>query len=578
MTTTSSEATTKELVALNADVVGYSKLLADNLAATTSTMEDYHRLVEDKIRAHGGDLVNFVGDNFMCVFEQATDAMATSIAITGAIEERNTDVPNEKRVRFRMGLDQGEVAITNDQYFGDALNIAARIQSIAAPGGVSVSGAVYRALDEPELRFHPMGRQDLKNIPEEVQVYRFADLPSGGGTSGTSRSLALESPSIAVLPIHTEMADDSVAAGAEMIRADLVHRLSQIRHLIVIDASDGQQAETLANYMLETGVVQLGEQIRVFAKLVDIGTWNVAASHKWTASTSDLFSLSDKISEEVANALEIDLIIGEPARIYADMGDPEAIQTIYNAWFDLNTGTQEGWVKAQSAFDSVAESHPDKPYGHTLGALAKWVAVGQGYVQDRERGLKESWDEAQRGIDTGDPTGLAQTVMASILVAQGQPANALETLEGLDIQRPTCDITFAVHGSVRRYLGEWEKAVDLTDTAMRLAAVNNPWYPTIQASSLYMGGRLEEAASTASTVIEFQPNNLEALLILAAAQQEMGMERRARATADLIRDRYPALDVDEWFSENPYQIPELVQRWKSNLRAAGVFDSAEQHN
>ena len=346
-----------------------------------------------------------------------------------------------------------------------------------------------------------------------------------------------------------------------------------IPHLNVIDASDGQAAEKSANYMLETGVVQLGEQVRVFAKLVDISTWNVAASHKWTASTGDLFSLSDEISEEVANALEIDLVIGEPARIYADIADPVAIQKIYNAWFDLNSGTQEGWARAQSGFESVAESHPDEPFGHTLGALAKWVGVGQGYVQDREVGLQEAWDEAQVGIDTGDPTGLGQTVMASILVAQGLPDNALETLEGLDIRRPTCDITFAVHGSVRRYLGQWEKAVDLTDTAMRLAAINNPWYPTIQASSLYMGGRLEEAASTAAAVVDYQPNNLEALLVLAAAQQEMGMERRARATAEMIKDRYPATDVDEWFSENPYQVPELVERWKTNLKAAGVIDS-----
>ena len=117
---------------------------------------------------------------------------------------------------------------------------------------------------------------------------------------------------------------------------------------------------------------------------------------------------------------------------------------------------------------------------------------------------------------------------------------ALEKVDGLEIQRPTCDITYAVEGSVRRYLGQWEKAIDLTDTAMRLTAVNKPWYPTIQACSLYMGGRLEQAASTAEAVLEYQPNNLEALLVLAAAQQEMGLERRARATAELIRDRYPA--------------------------------------
>ena len=107
---------------------------------------------------------------------------------------------------------------------------------------------------------------------------------------------------------------------------------------------------------------------------------------------------------------------------------------------------------------------------------------------------------------------------------------------------------------------------------MRLAAVNRPWYPTIQACSLYMGGRLEQAASTAEAVIAYQPNNLEALLVLAGAQQEMGLERRAKATAELIKDRYPATDIDKWLSNTPYQNPEMIDRWKQNLVAAGVIE------
>jgi tetratricopeptide (TPR) repeat protein len=200
------------------------------------------------------------------------------------------------------------------------------------------------------------------------------------------------------------------------------------------------------------------------------------------------------------------------------------------------------------------------------------VGAGEGYVQNPEAMLQDAWDQAQRGVDVGDPTGLSQTVQAAILMSRGLGEQALEKVDGLDIQRPTCDVTFAVEGSVRRYMGQWEQAVDLTDTAMRLTAVNRPWYPTIQACSLYMGGRLEQAASTAEAVIAYQPNNLEALLVLVGAQQEMGLERRAKATADLIKDRYPATDIDEWLSNNPYQVPEMIDRWKEQLTAAGVID------
>ena len=128
-------------------------------------------------------------------------------------------------------------------------------------------------------------------------------------------------------------------------------------------------------------------------------------------------------------------------------------------------------------------------------------------------------------------------------------------------------------GSVRRYLGDWEEAIDLTDTAMRLTGVNKPWYPTVQACSLYMGGRVEQAASVAEMVLEHQPNNLEALLVLAAAQVEMGLDRRARATAELIKERFPSVNVESWLADNPYQEREMVDRWKRDLVSAGVLES-----
>ncbi|HUO47165.1 MAG TPA: hypothetical protein VM470_10090 [Acidimicrobiia bacterium] len=127
--------------------------------------------------------------------------------------------------------------------------------------------------------------------------------------------------------------------------------------------------------------------------------------------------------------------------------------------------------------------------------------------------------------------------------------------------------------SATRYLGQWEKSVELLDRAMRLTQVINPWYPTIQACSLYIGHRLEGAASTAEAVLEHQPHNLEALLVLAASQHEMGLDRRARATAELVKERYPAMDVDAWLAAHPYQSPLLVERWRKTLTELGLIKS-----
>ena len=174
-------------VALNADVVGYSALVADDVEGTSAIMTGYRRLVNDMVTGRGGTLAHFVGDSFMAIFEDAMTALAAAIAIATELERRNVDRPTSRRVEFRMGMDMGPMTSADGDHHGDALNIAARIQAIARAGGLAVSGRVYRALDEPALRFRPMGRQRLKNIPEQVEVYEFSDLPTSAAPRRWSR-------------------------------------------------------------------------------------------------------------------------------------------------------------------------------------------------------------------------------------------------------------------------------------------------------------------------------------------------------------------------------------------------------
>jgi adenylate cyclase len=566
-----------ELVALNADIVGFSRLMADDFEGTKATVESNRHLVEERISAAGGTLTDFVGDNFMAVFRDPKNAVQTAIAIAEEIEARNGEISESHRIRFRMGIDQGEVAASGDGYYGDALNIAARIQSLARPGGVSISGRVYRALDEPALRFLSIGRKKLKNIPEPVEVYEFADLPAGGTVIARRRTLSLETPTLAVLPIHTEMVDDSVRAAAGVVRGDLLHRLARVPELNVVDATlepGGGEPGGNARYMVETGVHQFGEQVRVFATLFDVTTMNVVKSHKWTANVAEMLTLSDTLSDEVARSVEIDLVVGEPAGLYWELDDPQAIERIYLGWYHFRTDTQEGWSKALRLFSEVAESHPDQPYGLVLSAFAHFVGAGNGWASDPEAALLKARDQAQVAFDLGDPTGMAKAVQAAVLMAQGRVEESLATMDQLVITRPTCDVTYGLEGSVRRYLGQWEKAVDLLDVAMRLTGINKPWYPTVKACSLFIGGRVERAASIAEEVLEYQPNNLEALLVLAAAQVEMGLERRARATAQLVRERFPSTDFAAWIDRSPYQSDETVNRWKGDLVSAGLIEAA----
>jgi adenylate cyclase len=562
-----------EQVALNADVVGYSALIADDLEAMTRTMRTFHDLVEAEVSARDGVLANFVGDQFMAVFDGAIDALGAAIAITKAIEEHNAEIPPARRARFRMGLDLGPVEATSSGYHGDALNIAARVQAAAPPGGISVSGRVYRAIDEPELRFRAVGTKRMKNIPEGVDVYEFADLPSIRVESAKG-SLDLDYPTVAILPIHTDHVDDQVRSAAEVLRADLVHRLARVPQLNLIDAQatvGGNPQDLNARYMLETGVHQFGDTVRLFATLFDVGTINVVKSHKWTAPIGELVAESDEIADEVAGAIEVELIIGEPAQLYATLDDPEAIERIYLGWYHFRSDVPEEWAKSVELFDAVHRSHPEFPYGAVLKAYALWMGMANGWVPDPEAALEEAHELALWARAQGDPTGMGQALEAAVAMSRGDNEGAAAALEGLADVRPTCDVTYGLEGSVRRYLGDWEKAVAACDVAMRLTGLNKPWYPTVKAASLFVGGQTNEAAIIAQGVLEHQPNNLEALLVLAAAQVELGLERRAAGTAGLIRERFPSVDVEGWLDKTPYQRREVVDRWKDDLAAAGAI-------
>lgn len=564
----------KNLFVLNADVAGYSRLMADDFESTTEMIINCRKIVQTHVGRSKGILVDFVGDNFLAVFDTAMQAIQSAITITSEIEKSNTDVPDTYKVRFRMGVDRGELIIADGRYFGDAVNIASRIQAIAQKGGICVSGRVYQELDEPALRFRPFGKKKLKNIPEEEIVYEFADLPSDGSHGTPQKSLSLEMPTIAILPLHASDIDGLPKPTAEIFKKDLIHRLSRIPQLSIIDAENQTVVEhglTAARYMLETGIFQVKDRIRVYATLFDVTTMNIVKSYKWTIESSEFLERINHFTDDVAHSVEVELVIGEPAGLYAELDDPEAIEKIYQGWYHLRSDTRVGWGHALDLFKGVMESHPDQPYGYVLMAYGNLVGATNDWTSDPEATLSEARVFAHKGFAAGDLTGMSQAVEAAVLMSEGKHSEALSLVDQLEILRPTCDVTYGLEGSVRRYTGQWEKAIDSLDLAMHLTGVNKPWYPTVKSCSLFMGGKIEQAASLAEMVLEHQPYSLEALLILTAAQLEQGMTRRAKATAQILKEHFPSLDVEAWVKKNPYTSQSFIKRWTKDLKSAGLI-------
>jgi adenylate cyclase len=560
--------------AVNGDIAGYSRLMADDAARMTSIMEDYRQIVSRRVDEGAGTLVNFAGDSFMAVFPDAMAAMQAAISITTDVEGRNVDVPEHQVARFRIGIDTGDVTTTGGRWFGEALNIASRIQELAPAGGIGVSGRVYRALDEPKLRLRPAGVHLLRGIPEPTEVYELIGLPSDeGGVSARRHRLSLETPTMVVLPIHSDSMSDAMKPVAELWREDLIHRLAGLPRLEVVDATNPQpEAAGSAHYLLETGALQFGEEVRVYAKVLHMATLNVVTSHRWSTSVAEVLSMVEQMVDDVVRGIEIELVIGEQARMYAEVADPEILPRMYEGWYHMTAETPRDWAKAVEIFESIVEERPDHVYGHSLLAFTNLLGAMGGYSDDPEATLEEAYRQAAEVVDRGtDPTGLSGMVLGATHLLRGRPEQALEIIEQVQITRPTCDLTYALEGDVRRYLGQWDRSVELLDTAMRLSALTPEWYPSVQACSMFLGGRLDSAGATAEEVIEHNPNNLEALMVLAAVQSELGLERRARATADLIRDRFPDTDIDAWLEGHPFVDHGVIERWRKDLVGIGLL-------
>jgi class 3 adenylate cyclase/tetratricopeptide (TPR) repeat protein len=568
----------RRAVVLHADVVGYSRLLADDPAATVAHMRACQRLVERAVDDVGGLLINFVGDAFAAVFDDARAGMRAAIAIAGAVRRRNVGVPDHRRVSFRMGLDAGDVVVTDDgTHFGDPINVAARVQSLAEPGGVNVTEAVYAELDEPALRLLPLGPRRLKHIPGEVRVYRLADMATSDASVARAARRGAE-PTIAVLPFDGGD-DDATRTVARALRFDLIDGLGAIPGLRVLElepsAAGGRPGENIAHdrsaeYALTCRVVAGDAGLRVYGQVSDTRTVNRVWGRRWDGSADALFALQDEVTADVARAVEVELVVGEPARIYQATLDGAALEVVYRGLHQMMAGPAD-WRASVDAFRSLPAAHPGEIVGAALGAFSLWWGVVHGLSDRPDEDLAHAARLSARGVELGDDTGLSQMVSAALrLHGGGDPQLALTDARRAVALRPTCDVSFAVEGSVLRYLGDWRAAVDACERALALSATPRPWFLTVMASAYYVGRRYRDAADTAERALDLRPDDLEALMVLAASQQALGLHRRARAAVATLVEHHPGIRRDGLWRHHPYRDPAVIERWTAHLTDADM--------
>lgn len=573
---------TKHATALHGDVAGYSKLTADNEIETHNTLQAFRRIIEEEVVATDGELAQFVGDEFLAIVPTEIGAVSAAAAVQRRIAEQNETLPPARRMRFRLGINAGDITVDDGQWYGDAINIAARLQALADPGGINVSEGALDAAGDVPFGIEPLGRKRLKNIPEPVAVFRIIDeeATSDRTRPWRRRMPVPDRPSLAVSPF-VNLGDEKDSYFADGLMMALVISLMRIPGLDVVSETStlgyreqpfsAQQIghELGVRYVLEGAVQRSGDTVRVMTQVLDVEESTTAWADRFEATFDDIFAAQDDIVYDIVEALDIEVIGGEVARMFRSNLDPADVEIAYRGLQYLTRGTPDDLRLAVGSFEEVIERQPDLPGGYMLAALAHlWTAL---FIQeDEDAHYVEAERMAHLAVERNDESGIAQTVLAHSMVHRHDWEGAREAAKLATAARPSCDLSYGVAASVMRYLGETDDAVDYANRAIRLSPLFSNWYESILADAHFIEGNYDEAADIAEGVVAEDDAQLDALLTLAAAQSALGRERHAAAALDQARETRPGLNAEALRREMPYRDEEALARFIQELESSGL--------
>ncbi|MGE5201631.1 MAG: adenylate/guanylate cyclase domain-containing protein, partial [Acidobacteriota bacterium] len=312
---------------LAADVAGYSRLMGVDEEGTLARLKAHRKeLIDPKIAEHRGRVVKTTGDGILIEFPSVVDAVRCAVQVQQGMEKRNADIPADKQIRFRIGINVGDIIIDGDDIHGDGVNVAARLEGITEPGGICISDDAYRQVrDKLDLGFEDRGEQQLKNIARPVRVYRVA--PYKELASGKQTLTLPDKPSIAVLPFQNMSGDSEQDYFCDGIVEDIITGLARIRWLFVIGrnssfaykgkALDIRQVgrELGVRYVLEGSVRKAGTRVRITAQLIDAQTGAHLWAERYDRPLDDIFALQDEITLSVVGAIEPSLRQAEIERV-----------------------------------------------------------------------------------------------------------------------------------------------------------------------------------------------------------------------------------------------------------------------
>lgn len=580
---------------LAADVVGYTRLMGDDEAGTLRRFTELSaEVLHPLIAEHRGRIVKLMGDGLLVEFASVVDSVACALAWQKDVTKHEADGDKDTRLRFRIGINLGDVIVIGDDIHGDGVNIAARLEGLAEPGGICLSGDAFRqAKGKVEAEFEDMGEQDLKNVAAPVSVYRIAG--DGSGTAAASpvrQPLPLpDKPSVAVLPFENKCGDPDQDYFADGLTENIINGLTRFREILVIGVKSimivREQATDLREigrtlgvaHIVEGSVRKAGDRVRVTVQLVDAATGQRLWAENYDRTLDDIFAVQDEITGIIVATLAGQIEHLELVRVPKKPAeDPVAYDFLLRGRQCLNRYTEDGEFEARRHFERALELDPECAAAYAGLSISYIHEYEANWSEAPEDALERAYTLAQKAVALDDADSPARYAISSACYYRGQYELANAHIEKALELNPNDYHNICNKGYILAFSDRPLESIACSKEAMRL----NPLTPENCLFAIgiaeYVAGRYEEALAAFGRTKGW---GLVRPASIAACYAQLGRDAQARAAAAEVRALAPSDpsvpeedDIERWrvywSRMMPFENPNNWAKFLEGLRKAGL--------
>ena len=617
---------------LSADVEGYSRLMDDDEEATVRTLTAYRTAINDLVQQYRGRVVDAPGDNILAEFSSVVDAVNGAVEIQRELAERNAELPYNRKMEFRIGVNLGDVIEEEGRIYGDGVNIAARVEAMSQAGGICISGRAYDQVENKlGLEYENLGEHQVKNITRPIRVFRVLSFPGAAAHRVVEAKKALgrkwlksafviaavlvvaiaaatiwnfylrppsvevasvermvhplpDKPSIAVLPFVNMSDDPKQEYFSDGLTEEIITALSKQKRLFVIARNSAftykgksvkvqQVSEDLGvRYVLEGSVRKVGDRVRITAQLIDAIKGYHVWSERYDRDLKDIFAIQDDITLEILRAMDMELIRGEQMRHWHKRGTKnlEAYLKLTGIRGEISMGTKEGINQLRQRSEEAIAIDPEFARAYAYLGWTHFMDARFGWSKSPAESIKLGFECGQKAIELDDALDYSHIVMGSIYLGKRQFEKAVaESERAVELNPNGADAYVLLAGAVG-CSGRWEESLEYAKKAMRLDPLPSLIAFWVLGRAHFMTGQYDKAIETFKKALQINPNYMLAHVFLAACYSSMDRQAEAAAAAKEVLRINPRFSIESYAKRLPFKNKADIELNVAALRKAGL--------